>query len=212
MNVFITGTDTGVGKTYVTALLLRALATTGREVAGYKPVVCGERDDVALLLAASSAVTAEQINPCWLQTPACPAAAAAIENRTIDRELLSSAYSELARCCDTVLVEGAGGWEVPLAAGVTMADLAVQFALPVVVVVDNRLGALNHTLLTVAAIAGRGLTCAGVILNHTADERDVASLTNRRILEDYLDVPVLFEVLCGEDALDPLMIEFLDSA
>lgn len=210
MNVFVTGTDTGVGKTYVTALLLRALASSGSRVAGYKPLVCGEREDVVALLEASSvAVTAAQVNPCWLKTPASPAAAAIIENRAIDRDLLLAAYRELAVRCDRVLVEGAGGWEVPLAPGVTMADLAVDFALPVLVVADNRLGALNHTLLTVAAIRDRGLSCLGVILNHTADERDVASVTNRRILESYLEVPVLLEVLHGEDAIDPRSLGFL---
>lgn len=213
MNVFVTGTDTGAGKTYVTALLLRALASTGRQVAGYKPVVCGERGDVLALLDASSAeVSAAQINPCWLKTPASPAAAAIIENQSIDQGVLVAGYRELAGRCDDVLVEGAGGWEVPLAPGVTMADLAVEFGLPVVVVADNRLGALNHTLLTISAIKARGLECLGVILNHTGDERDVASVTNRRILEDHLEVPVLLEVLHGEDALDPRALGFLGAA
>ncbi len=211
MDFFVTGTDTGVGKTYVTALLLRALASMGGKVAGYKPVVCGDRRDVAVLHDASSVeVTADEINPLWLMTPASPAAAAVIENRILDRSVLCAGYHALENRCDHVLVEGAGGWEVPLGPdGATMADLAEDLALPVIVVVDNRLGALNHTLLTVAAIRDRKMECRGIILNHTGDERDVASVSNRQILESYSEVPILLEILHGEDALDPRSLDFL---
>ena len=133
-----------------------------------------------------------------------------IENRILDRSVLCAGYHALENRCDHVLVEGAGGWEVPLGPdGATMADLAEDLALPVIVVVDNRLGALNHTLLTVAAIRDRKMECRGIILNHTGDERDVASVSNRQILESYSEVPILLEILHGEDALDPRSLDFL---
>jgi len=99
-----------------------------------------------------------------------------------------------------VLVEGAGGWEVPLRADVMLSDFARDLGWPVVVVVRNQLGALNHTILTVRAIQAAGLACAGLVINHPADERDPASISNRAVLEDVLDVPVLAEVMHGETA------------
>jgi dethiobiotin synthetase len=119
-------------------------------------------------------------------------------------------FHHLAARYDHVLVEGAGGWEVPLVTGRTVGDLAADLALPVVVVVDNRLGGLNHTILTVNAIRARGLDCAGLILNHLADERDTASITNRAILEDWLQVPVLQDILHQESETDAdWILEFL---
>jgi len=210
VDIFLTGTDTGVGKTFVTSLLLRALGSAGRRSAGYKPICCGDRRDVGELLDASSVdLEPDEMNPVWLRTPASPAAAAIIENTVVDRAELVRGYQEIAAKCDDVLVEGAGGWEVPLGIGTSMSDFASDLGLPVLVVVDNRLGALNHTLLTVAAIQARGLQCIGVILNHTEDERDIASVTNRQILEEHLGVPILLEILHGEDALDPKALDFL---
>ena len=99
-------------------------------------------------------------------------------------------------------MEGAGGWEVPLTADVTLADFAATLALPVIVVVNNRLGAINHTLLTVRNIQQRGLHCAGVILNYVQEERDAASISNHAVLDHCLGVPVLAEVMHGETEID----------
>ena len=199
MSLFITGTDTGVGKTFVTSLLLRALNEAGTRAAGFKPICCGGRDDVALLHSAgASGITEDAINPVWLRTPAAPYAACMIENRQINLEHIQRAFRSLADACDVVLVEGAGGWEVPITRDYNMADLAADFGLPVIVVVNNRLGALNHTLLTVKAIQSRGLQCAGIILNHVDIERHSATITNRAILEDMLETPVLLDVMHGE--------------
>ncbi len=208
---FITGTDTGVGKTFVTAALLRALNAAGGRAVGYKPLCCGDRDDALALFEASAEPVAgelsiDTVNPCWLKTPAAPLVAARIENREVDRDELVTAAETLGSDFgyEWLLIEGAGGWEVPLApGGVTMADLAVDFSAPVLLVIDNKLGALNHTLLTVAAIERRGLRCAGIFLNHCRDERDSASISNRVILEEMLpEVPVLAELLHGETWLD----------
>lgn len=199
MKYFITGTDTDAGKTYVTCLLLEALKQQGHHATGFKPFCCGSRaDSIALLSASAEGVTLDELNPVWLKTPASPYAAALIENRLLDVESVREMLHELTHRFQDVLVEGVGGWEVPLAPQYTAADFAQELGLPVIVVVNNKLGALNHTILTVKNMVSRGLTCAGLILNHVADSRDPASISHRMILQDMLEVPVLGEVLHGE--------------
>ena len=205
MHYFITGTDTNVGKTYVTCLLLQSLRCAGRNAAGYKPVSCGDRADAHAMLAAceGAEITLEEINPLYLKAPAAPLVAAMLENKTISARQLRDGFQAMAQRFDTVLVEGAGGWEVPLTPESTMADFAQSLGLPVIVVVNNKLGAINHTLLTVRSIRERGMTCAGIILNYVGDERDTASITNRAMIEKFLvDVPVLGEVMHGETELE----------
>ena len=185
---FITGTDTDAGKTYVTCLLLEALKRTGKHAAGFKPFVCGSRDDAIHLANASrEGLTVEEVNPVWFKVPAAPYAAALMENRRFELNDVIANFQELAQTHEHVLVEGAGGWEVPLNDFSTMAD---------------KLGCLNHTILTVRNIQARGLTCAGVILNYVKDERDAASISNRMALEHFLDVPVLAEIMHGETEID----------
>lgn len=198
MRIFITGTDTDAGKTYVTCLLLEALKTNGERAAGFKPFCCGTRED-SIRLHASSAegFTEDALNPVWLKSPASPFAAALIENRTLDLDAVRDAFAGLCTHAEHVLVEGVGGWEVPLRDGFTAADFAQELGLPVLVVVNNRLGALNHTLLTVRNIEARGMTCLGVVLNYAADGRDAASIANGMILQR-MGVPVLGEVMHGE--------------
>lgn len=201
MNYFITGTDTGAGKTYVTTLLLEALRAEGRSAVGFKPISCGDREDAQALLAASTPAPQlgiDRINPVHLKMPAAPLAATMIEGKPVDLALIKDSYAELADEFDQVLVEGVGGWEVPIAPGYNVGDLAADLGLPVLLVVNNRLGALNHSILTVNAIAARGLECAGIILNHVGDERDSASVSNRVMLEQELGVPILADILHGE--------------
>ncbi len=203
MHYFITGTDTDAGKTYITCLLIEALRRAGHDAVGYKPFACGDRrDPLALQQASGGALAVEEINPVFLKVPASPYAAALLENRSVDVEAGRNGFYTLAAKHAHVLVEGAGGWEVPLAGKDTLADFAVALGLPVIVVVNNKLGCLNHTLLTVRSIQQRGLKCAGVILNHAHDERDAASISNRRVLENFLDVPVLADVMHGETEID----------
>jgi dethiobiotin synthetase len=204
MHYFITGTDTNVGKTYVTSLLIQSLRRQGVAAVGYKPVACGDRADAsAILHAADDAdLSLEQVNPFYLKTPASPLLASMLESKPVNVESLMAGFASLAARYPTVLVEGAGGWEVPLSPQCTMADFAQQLGLPVLLVANNKLGALNHTLLTLQAIQQRGLQCAGVILNYVADERDTASISNRAILEQFTPVPVLAEVMHGETELD----------
>lgn len=191
--LFITGTDTGVGKTYVTCLILRHLRARGRDAAGFKPICCGDRDDAAALAEASETDEIGRVNPVWFEAPLAPFAAAKLEGRTLDRRGILDGFGALRATHDWVIVEGAGGWEAPISETETMADLAAEFAAPVLVVAANRLGALNHTLLTCRAIERRGLKCAGVVLNQTEklDSGDLAAGSNREVLGSVLpEIPV----------------------
>ena len=203
MNFFITGTDTGVGKTHVTAALVRALRRMGHDTIGLKPICCGDREDVAALqCAAAQSLSADEINPIWLTAPAAPLVAARQDGREIDLTILETWFDRIRKRHASILVEGAGGWLVPITPSATVADLAALYKLPVIVVVANKLGCLNHTLLTVANIEARGLFCAGLILNHCTAESSIAAETNRNILEETCPAPILLEVAHGQKEID----------
>jgi dethiobiotin synthetase len=192
VSVFVTGTDTGVGKTSFTVWLLQRLRERGVRCAGYKPICCGDRDDAVQLLAASSSgLTIDEVNPVWLRTPAAPLTAALAEEREIDLALLREGFVRLGSRFDFIAVEGVGGWMVPITPGYFSNDLAADLCLPILVVAENRLGCLNHILLTVRAIETAGLKCAGVVLNDLAQESDLAMTTNEPILRSCLTLPVL---------------------
>lgn len=203
MSAFITGTDTGVGKTYVTRLIIETLRREGIDAVGYKPVASGDRADATILAAVSGNLDRDRINPVFLKPALAPLVAGMLENRTITCEELVAGYRSLAAEHASVIVEGAGGWEVPLAEGFFGSDLAVALGLPVVVVAANRLGCINHVLLTVRAIQARGLCCAGIILNQLEDEMDTAMVTNKGIIEDLAGVPLLAHLIHAQDFLDP---------
>jgi dethiobiotin synthetase len=210
MHLFITGTDTDAGKTHVTTLLLQSLKQLGLEAAGFKPVSSGGRLDAQQLLAASATgATLDEVNPCWFPTPFSPFVAAQFANRPVAMEDLLSAYHSLAAKFPHVIVEGAGGWETPLAPGLTMADLAQALQLPVLLIVNNRLGAQNHTLLTLRSIAAHGMTCVGIVLNYPQDERDSASISNRSALEAFTNVPILAELMHGDTELPEELVQTL---
>lgn len=192
MNLFLTGTDTGVGKTHTAVQFLRAARASGLRCVGMKPICCGDRNDAERLLAAGSeGPTIDEINPVWLKTPAAPLSASLIEQVVIDEQRLVDALRKLEDSFDLVLVEGVGGWLVPIRRDFFVSDLAAQMKLPVMVVAQNRLGCLNHTSLTVRSVFEHGLVCAGVVLNDTAGLADIASNTNADILRQILDVPIL---------------------
>jgi dethiobiotin synthetase len=171
---FVTGTDTGVGKTFAAAALLHALQRHHRRVVGMKPVAAGAvcidgqltSDDALVLRDASTIrVTPELDNPVLLTDPLSPHIAARRDGKRIDIHELRRRYERLAVRADFVVVEGAGGFHVPLSEAETGADLALALALPVVLVVGLRLGCLNHALLTAEAIRARGLDLVGWIAN-----------------------------------------------
>lgn len=200
MNLFITGTDTGVGKTYITKLLLSALTRSGQSAVGFKPIACGDRKDAEIISDASypSPTSVDTVNPIFLKTPAAPMAAASIEGIAIDINRIKSTHLELTKSYDYVLTEGAGGWAVPINSEYSMGHLAADLGGPVLIVVNNKLGALNQTILTANAVRDMGLELTGIILNHITDERDAASITNRSVLENIIKPPVILDVLHEE--------------
>lgn len=201
MRAFITGTDTGVGKTYFAVLLAGALRRAGWDVRAFKPVCCGGRDDaVALREASGCGLSLEEVNPLWLPDPVAPAATSGQPSWSLDN--LAGRILALAGQNRPVLVEGAGGWLVPLNARETMADLATRLGYPVIIVVPNRLGCLNHTLLTLEAIRARGLVCQGLVLNSGLPgmQEDGSQTSNRRLLELTTGLPVLTEISASQSA------------
>jgi len=203
MNYFLTGTDTGVGKTYVGALLVRALRRAGFDTIGLKPICCGDRSDAETLRAAADCEPdLDDVNPVWFRVPAAPYTAAMVENRLPDLDQIRERYARIRASRRSLIVEGVGGWLVPILRDYSIADLAAEMGLPVVVVAANRLGVLNHTLLTVQAIQTCGLKCAGVILNNVSGDSDPATSTNRAVLEDLLEVPLLHEITFNQAALE----------
>jgi dethiobiotin synthetase len=171
---FITGTDTGVGKTLVAVALTRAFVARNLRTAVMKPVAAGwietpdgPRNDDALELSGASNVPAayEDVNPWLLATPASPHLAARLDGVSIGHERILEAQRKLTASSDVLIVEGAGGWLAPISATETMAEIAAKMALPVILVVGLRLGCLNHALLTRAAIRASALPFAGWIAN-----------------------------------------------
>ena len=202
MNYFVTGTDTDCGKTFVTALLVKAARAAGIDAIGAKPFCCGPRTDVEILAAASGGVESlDAINPVWLKTPAAPRACELLGEPAADIPGALAAVRGLAARHTQVFCEGAGGWLVPVAANCTIADFAVELAWPVIVVVRNKLGALNHALLTLESIRNRDLPLAGIILNDLEGQMDEATRTNRRVLEESCGCPILAEIGSGQTML-----------
>lgn len=201
---FITGTDTEVGKTYVTCALLRDLRRRGLKAAGYKPMACGDRGDARGMLAAMGEdADINAVNPIYLRAATAPYIAAELENRTLNLAELTEGYRRLsAMGYGPILVEGAGGWEVPIAPGITMADFAVALGLPVVVVIGNKLGAVNHAVMTVKSIRARGLECRSLVLNHIGESWDTAAVTNRKLIEEFCAMPVAAELIHGQEDID----------
>jgi len=196
---FITGTDTGVGKTAVTLGLMQLLQARGNTVVAMKPVAAGceptpggLRNDDALRLQQQASVELDyaQINPYAFAPAIAPHIAAEQAGVRIDFDNIANKYSELSCMSDCVLVEGAGGWQVPLNEEETLAGLALQLGLDVIMVVGIRLGCLNHALLTAAAIATAGCTLAGWVANQLPPAPECAQ-ENINYLKSMISVPLL---------------------
>lgn len=188
--LFVTGTDTEIGKTHSTAALLRGLRAIGRRVQGMKPVASGctlvggvwrNEDAVALMAAAGSTAAYADINPYALPTPTAPQLAAAEAGMDITLPAIIAAYRRLSTDADTVLVEGVGGWLAPLSDTLDQSDLVRALDVPVVLVVGLRLGCINHARLTERAILADGCRLIGwlgnaVMADFDADGRYAAAL------------------------------------
>jgi dethiobiotin synthetase len=190
-NVFVTGTDTEVGKTHISAALLHWAAQQGWRSAGFKPVAAGldadgRNEDVQRLRAASSLpLTEAEVGPLQLQAACAPHIAAALEGRRIDMDDLVRQARALAARADVLVVEGVGGFCVPLGPQGDTADLAVALGYPVILVVGLRLGCISHALLTAEAIGARGLRLAGWVAN-TVDPQMPHLQANLDTLRDEL--------------------------
>jgi dethiobiotin synthetase len=196
--LFVVGTDTGVGKTHATCALLHALARRYPRVCGMKPIAAGgvhtadgfsNEDSLAHRAASTVRVPPALDNPILLPEPLSPHLAAARAGTAIDLDLVLDAVARLRERTDALLVEGAGGFLVPLSETRTGADLAVALKLPLVLVVGMRLGCLNHALLTAEAIRARGLTLAGWIANRV-DPDFLCPDENLAYLRSHLGAPL----------------------
>ena len=196
---FVTGTDTGVGKTLVSAALVHKLAAKGWRAAGMKPLAAGAEmrngqlwnEDVAMLTAqASVPLPVELVCPLMFREAVAPHIAATLEDRAIDIDTVMAAYRQISAQVDALVVEGVGGFRVPLSDDLDTADLAAQMQLGVILVVGLRLGCLNHALLTAEAIAARGLTLAGWVANQI-DPSMPHQAANLDALSQRLPAPLL---------------------
>jgi dethiobiotin synthetase len=201
--LFVTGTDTEIGKTFVSAALLRGFAREGLRAAGMKPIAAGaferdgawHNDDADQLDAAASVLLPPYMRtPYLLKEAAAPHIAAALEGVTLDIERIVACYERARERADVIVVEGVGGFRVPLDATRDTADLAVALGLPVVLVVGMRLGCISHALLTAEAIAARGLAIAGWVANcvdpaMTFPEQNIDALRAR--LASQFDAPLI---------------------
>lgn len=201
--LFITGTDTGVGKTFVASGLAALLRSLGYRVGVMKPAEtgCEERDGnlvpedaVRLKEASGCAEPIEKICPYRLPEPLAPSIAAERASVKIDVDHLLAVYHEISSKHDVTLVEGAGGLMVPLLPSYTYADLARVLKLPILVVAANKLGVINHLLLTLEHASCKGLSTLGYVLNRVTNETSLAAETNRQVLSSLTGVPCLGEL------------------
>lgn len=207
--VFVTAIDTDAGKTVVSTGLVEVWRALGKTVAVMKPVASGcERTDQGLrnddaqrlITASASSMPYELVNPYAFEAPVAPHIAAQTDGTEIDIAVIELAFEQLQATADRVVVEGIGGWLVPINATKTMADVAQALGLPVVLVVAVRLGCLNHALLTAEAIRRSGLTLCGWVANRL-DSECLQVEENIAALKDRLDAPLLVDLPFEQDEI-----------
>jgi len=197
--IFITGTDTGVGKTIFSAALAKLLKDKGVNVGVMKPVTtgCNELEgrlvsaDAELLAWSAGIQVSPEIAPYLLKEPIAPSAAAEMEHTKIEFSRIVAAYHRLSEEHDFVIVEGAGGLMVPLAGGLLVADLVKLLALPLLVVARPGLGTVNHTILTCFVARELGLDIRGTVINNFPDYPDSAESTAPHLIDSLSGVPLL---------------------
>jgi dethiobiotin synthetase len=215
---FVTGTDTGVGKTLVSAALLRAFRRIGKSTIGMKPIAAGAQEsergfyfeDVEALVAASSVQAPRELaNPYGLREPIAPHIAAARQGVIIRLDVVERAYRELSGMAEVVIVEGVGGFKVPLDTQLDTSHLARMLGLPVILVVGMRLGCLNHALLTQDAIDSAGLRLAGWVAN-TIDPEMLAAQANIDTVRERIAAPLLAAIPFQTDPQPEWVADYLD--
>ncbi len=197
--IFVTGTDTGVGKTLVSVALIEAFRKSGLKVGAMKPIETGvgkegPLDAIALRDATGSTDPLATICPQQFALPAAPNAAASAENREVDLTAIDAAYKTLAKGRDLMLVEGAGGLLVPILEEWTMAELASRLDLPLLVVARASLGTINHTALTLEVAASKELPVLGVIISHVDGPITAADASNLLALKKFLGNRLIGEI------------------
>jgi dethiobiotin synthetase len=196
--LLVTGTDTGIGKTFVACALAHALRARGRTVAVMKPVETGvvsePEDALRLRAAAADPAPLDDICPYRLRAPLAPAVAARAEGVTIDLARLETLIRRRQAAADVLLVEGAGGLLVPIRDGITYADLAARLGLPLLVVAANRLGTINHCALTARVAAAAGLTVLGFVLSQPTLDHDPSIASNTATIERLAGLICLGEI------------------
>lgn len=209
----VTGTDTGIGKTLISAALCHACTQQGMRVAAMKPVASGCEETLAGLRNADALMLArycdpelsyDEINPVALQEACAPHIAAQKAGVEIDMDVLLTQFARLAQSYDVTIVEGVGGWQVPINETHSMADLFTAMRLPVILVVGMRLGCLNHALLTQQAILASGLPLAGWVANH-CDAQFANCQENIDYLQAHLAAPLIAEIPC-QTSPDPAVV------
>jgi dethiobiotin synthetase len=198
---FITGTDTGVGKTLVAGAMIEAIRFLGKTACGMKPVEsgCTRQGDVlvpsdGMFLRKISHVDESigLITPCCFESPLAPLAAAEVDGRDLDISAIGAAFKKLSAGYDAVVAEGIGGLLVPIAKDYSVVDLAAEFALPLIVVARPGLGTINHSMLTVHCALKAGLTVAGIVINYAQPpENSLAEQTNPKLLREISPVPLM---------------------
>jgi len=207
---FVTGTDTGVGKTLVSGGIAHILRGAGKRVGVFKPVASGCRRDYDGLVNADAEFLRgcshcdfdlDVINPVRYLAPAAPIVCIEHENRQVDFAAIETAYNKIAAESDVLIVEGIGGIRVPISEGVDVIELAKAFDLPMIIVTRPDLGTINHTLLTIDAARNAGLHIAGVVISgYNAETAGLAEETLPRVLADWGQVPILTIVPYDEES------------
>jgi dethiobiotin synthetase len=194
--LFIAGTDTGVGKTLVTAALGLALRVQGIRAGAMKPIETGivcepMPDSLRLKSILGLKEPIEALSPYRFADPLAPAVAAYLEGRNLELAVVAEAFEALLSAYELILVEGVGGLLVPLAPGIFVSDLIAFLGLDVLLVARKGLGTINHTLLSLEALEAKGLRCVGVVLNDTEGKGGLAESTNPKAIQGLIDVPLL---------------------
>lgn len=219
--LFITGTDTGVGKTLIAGAIAKILTDKGLKVGVFKPIATGCKrnwdglisDDTEFLsYCANSDLSLSTITPVGYHTPAAPIVSAACDGSAIDFDRIAAAYKDICQNSNIVIVEGIGGVRVPLTEEFDLLDLAVEFALPAVIVARPNLGTINHTLMTIDCVRAAKLKIAGVVINgYKATESTTAEDTAPEVIAQCSGVDILSVVPFDEtvDIEEPNLGEFI---
>jgi dethiobiotin synthetase len=190
--IFITATDTEVGKTYVSCKILESLKNLGIHCGCFKPVSTGDRNDAKALIKASGVKeVAEVVTPMFFENPMSPYGASMFENKKFDLKKIKKTFKYFVDKYDFNVIEGVGGVLVPLKKDFFVSDLIEMFNFPVIVVARHNLGTVNHTLLTIAKLKNNNQKILGVILNGNKNKNDVSAKSNAKLIKQLTKLPIL---------------------